>query len=295
VLVEHRLAVADAALVGDEPKELRAQVGRDGHARSLCHAPGRLKPFVHVPFVSGESAMRLAFTVTPLSALVPLTNAHIFTAMSDAFTVFVSSSAVFDETVTVVVVVVFVEPNERPFTVSVEPLTFVIDPNANPKFPVPKPPDGRGVVPVLGVVPVRGGRVPVPPPRPKKPPAAPHCPFTGAEIEMRCAATTPFALRVPIALTHAPTFRLERGAVACSVIVAEPADTSDLPVGLSEVVIVNVDPFTDTTGPETEPCTGVAAVAAAGSNAKSAASATGTKYILILNLLSRRRSRWRLR
>ena len=71
-----------------------------------------------------------------------------------AFTLFVSRSEVFDETLTVVVRD-FLDPNETPLTVSAEPLTFVSDPNAKPKFPPPpKPPGGR--VPVRGVVPVPG-------------------------------------------------------------------------------------------------------------------------------------------
>ena len=40
---------------------------------------------------------------------------------------------------------------------------------------------------------------------------------------------------------------------------APAADTIDLPFGLSDVVIVNVVPFTETTGPNTDPCTGAAA------------------------------------
>jgi hypothetical protein len=35
--------------------------------------------------------------------------------------------------------------------------------------------------------------------------------------------------------------------------------TVDLPVGLNDVVTVNVEPFTDVTGPEIEPLTGDAA------------------------------------
>ena len=45
-----------------------------------------------------------------------------------------------------------------------------------------------------------------------------------------------------------------------SVIVVDlPTTTVDLPVGLSDVVTVNVEPFTETTGPEMEPLTGDAA------------------------------------
>jgi hypothetical protein len=205
---------------------------------------------VQDPFASGDSSTRTAFTVTPLSALVPLTKAHSFVVIADAFTVEVCCSAVFDDTVTVVVRA-FDDPNETPLTVRVEPLIAVTDPNANPKFPlVLKPPAGGVRFPAGG--PVRFGRAP-----PNRKPFV-HEPFTGCEIVIRVAATTPLLLRAPVAITQAPTLRLDLGAVVCSVTVAEPADTFDVPVGLSDVVIVKVEPFTETTGPNTEPCTGEA-------------------------------------
>jgi hypothetical protein len=148
---------------------------------------------VQAPFVSGDSATRVALTVTPLSVLVPFTNAHIFTAIADGFTVFVSSSEVFGGTITVVAVVADVEPKDRPRTVSVEPETFVTEPNANPKFAFPpKPPGGR--CPLGGVPLPPPGRVP---PRNAKPP--PHWPFTGAEIVIRVAVITPLPFRDPVA------------------------------------------------------------------------------------------------
>jgi hypothetical protein len=206
---------------------------------------------VQAPFVLGDSATRVASTVTPLSVLVPFTNAHSFVVIADAFTVFVSSSDVFDDRSTVVATA-FDVPKGTPSTVSVDPLSFVTEPNANPKFPLrSKPPAGGVRVPAGGAG--RFGRVP-----PNRKPLV-HEPFTGAEIVIRVAAITPLLFRDPVAMTHAPTFRLDLGADVCSVTLAEPADTFDLPVGLSDVVIVNVEPFTETTGPNTDPCTGAAA------------------------------------
>jgi len=208
---------------------------------------------------SGVSETSVAFTVLPLSVLVPRTNAHVFVCTAVAFTVFVSESAVFEEKVTVVVAAFFVRKSV-PLTVSVEPLSFVTEPNAKLKLPARWKPLGGRTVPVPPDGSVKR------PARPSRPPTVkplPHFPLTGAEIEMWVAMTTPFAFFVPFAMTHAPTFSAERDADACSVIRADPADTTDLPVGLSDVVIVNVDPFTATTGPNTDPCTGDAAIASA--------------------------------
>ena len=257
MLVEHRVDEADAGLIRHDPEESRAEVGGDSHRPSVCQLPGRLKPCVQVPFVSGVRATFVAFTVTPLSVLVPLTKAHIFTWIADGLTVAVCRSDVFDDTVTVVVCAAE-EPNFTPFTVIVEPLTFVTDPNAKPKFPFwPNPPAGGVRLPAGGVPPP--GRFPPRPPRPANPLV--HEPFTGCETVILVAATTPLLSRAPEACTHAPTFRLDFGAAAISVTFAEASDTFDLPVGLSVVVIVNVAPLTDTTGPNNDPCTGAAAEA----------------------------------
>jgi hypothetical protein len=165
----------------------------------------------------------------------------------------------FDETVTVVVREAD-EPNDAPLTVNVAPLIFVTAPNAKPPLPPAKPPGGVVLVPPPAG---RTGLVP------RRPPAKPpvHEPLTGCVIVMRLAVTTPLLLRVPVAMTHAPTFRLDRGAAACSVIVAEPVDTIALPFGLSEVVIVNVAPFTETIGPNNDPWVGLAAETSAASAA----------------------------
>jgi hypothetical protein len=234
-------------------------------------------------------ATLVAFTVTPLSVLVPLTKAHIFTLTADDFTVAVWKSEVFDDTVTVVVCVAD-DPNFVPFTVMFEPLTFVTDPNANPPFPLRLNPPAGGVRLPVGEVPPFGRL----PPRPANPLV--QEPFTAAEIVIRVAATTPLLLRAPVAITHAPTFRLDRGAASCSVILAEPAEMLAFPDGLSDVVIVNVVPFTAITGPNNDPWTGAAALAAAGTRANAANAAMTRRTIIHLRWsCCLRRSRWRLR
>ena len=206
----------------------------------------------HAPFCFSDSEMLVAFTVTPLFVLVPATKAHMLVVIADGFTVTVCIRDVFAETVTVVVA-------RGPFTVSVEPCTFVTEPSAKPKFAFGvKPPLGATRVPAGGGAPA--GRVP-----PRMESCVVHEPLTGVEIVMRVAATTPLLLRVPVAMTHVPAFRLDLGAAACSVIFAEPAETADLPDGLSDVVIVTVEPSTETTGPNTEPWTGEAASSSAAS------------------------------
>jgi hypothetical protein len=79
-------------------------------------------------------------SVTPLSLLVPRTNAHSLTVIAAAFAETVFRIDVFDDTST------DFAPN-RPVTVNVEPLTDEIVPNANPPFPEgvnPPPPDPVG-------------------------------------------------------------------------------------------------------------------------------------------------------
>jgi hypothetical protein len=180
-----------------------------------------------------------AFTVLPLSVLVPRTNAHVFVVIALALIVTRCVSAVFEEIVTAVV-------PSGPFTVSVDPAIFVTWPNANPPGlplpPVRKPPEAGGVPPPGGRACLTTGYA--------------HEPFVAAVIEIRSAAMTPFDFCAPFAITQAPTFRLDRGAGACSVMCALAAETTDLPFGLSGVVIVNVVPLTATTGPETDPWTG---------------------------------------
>jgi hypothetical protein len=224
---------------------------------------------VHVPFVSADSATLVAFTVLPLSALVPWMNAHIFTLIDDGFTVTVCRSDVFEETVTVVVREL---PPNDPLTVRVEPFTFVTDPTAKPPLPG-NPPPVRGVPPAGGV-----GLLP---PVPLRSPFV-HEPFTGCEMVIRVAATTPLLLRVPVAITQAPAFRLDCRAAFCSVTFAEPAETADLPDGLSDVVIVKIVPFTAITGPNNDPWTGAAALAAAGTRANAANAAMTRRTIIHL-------------
>ena len=73
----------------------------------------------------------------------------------------------------------------------------------------------------------------------------------------RVAVTVPFFAFWPIAVTHIPVFTSASVPASCSVIVVlEPTATFERPVGLSEVVSVNVLPFAETTGPDTEPATG---------------------------------------
>jgi len=120
--------------------------------------------------------------------------------------------------------------------------------------------------------------------------------LTGREIVMRLAMTVE-PLLLPIALTQTPVVRSERLTATCSeTTVAEPTVIFDFPVGLSEVVNVNVLPERETIGPETDPLTGAAAPAAA-VRARATQAATPTTYtlraaveVMSLLCLSRRRN-----
>ena len=103
-------------------------------------AQGRRKPEVQLPLRGCDSETLCAVTLTPLSALVPKTNAHSFSFTADAWTRSVFEIWVADVSCTVDVPCV-------PWRVTVEPLTDVIAPAAKPKFakPLRDAPPGGGV------------------------------------------------------------------------------------------------------------------------------------------------------
>jgi hypothetical protein len=115
-------------------------------------------------------------------------------------------------------------------TTRVEPLLLLIVPTAKPALagslglkppPVPGPPVGR---------------------------------FAQEDVTEIRVATIFVPVFVPDADTQTPFFRSESDPVFCSLIVVfEPTDTLDLPVGLTEVETVKVEPLTATIGPEMKP------------------------------------------
>ncbi len=130
-----------------------------------------------------------------------------------------------------------------PCTVTVLPLTALIEPTAKPKLP--KPVKCAGGAPPL-LVPV-GRPSPRPgPPWPKKP--FEHVPLTGAEIVTLCASTAPLLALAPLAMTQTPSLSAERVAETCSMIVLEPlSEMVESETAPKESLTTKLPPLTETT------------------------------------------------
>lgn len=179
---------------------------------------------MQVPFTGVLSWTSSAWTDFCPSLLVPRTKAHSFSFSADDVTVTLF-------TICALLLTMTVDDPVWVLTKRVEPLLLLIVPIAKPA------PAGR-----LGLP-------PAPPPPARGPPVAGRSAQEDV-IEIRVAVIF-VPLFVPDAETQAPFFRLESDPVLCSfIVVFEPTDTLDLPVGLNGVETVNVERLTATIGPE---------------------------------------------